>query len=352
MQTQLQLLLTCLEQAAVVAEKGELTCCNGAARQLGLQAGMKLAQVLPPEMRSLDDALEVSLPDFNAWATVVRLEQMQVLLLHPNRQAQDRGLPERIAATLRRPLTDFADAADALLPRLEGWEDELVQRQAARMLRSYYRLLRTVCNLSQLDVICDGALPAPRVRTELTGLLARFHARAESLTAECGCCLITKWPSRQFYGDAAPEVLERALLNLLSNAIRYSPAGSEIHVELQQAGNHARITVRNPGAPMADVSLADVSTGYLRPLEPGMPQQGLGLGISVARSAARLHEGVLLLQSPPEGGLIACLSFPLRAGPDALGTGRMHVDPYGGFDPYLVELSDVLPDDVFDSRNL
>jgi signal transduction histidine kinase len=109
-----------------------------------------------------------------------------------------------------------------------------------------------------------------------------------------------------------PERLRQVLMNLLDNAVKYSPAGDEVHVSAYAENSRVRVDVRDrgPGIAREDQRLifekfGRVTTGNTRP--------GTGLGLFIARSIAEAHGGTLEVASAPEHGAVFTLELPLQA---------------------------------------
>jgi signal transduction histidine kinase len=109
-----------------------------------------------------------------------------------------------------------------------------------------------------------------------------------------------------------PERLRQVLMNLLDNAIKYSPAGDEVQVRAYAENGRLRVDVRDrgPGIALEDQRLifekfGRVTTGNTRP--------GTGLGLFIARSIAEAHGGTLEVASAPERGAVFSLELPLQA---------------------------------------
>jgi signal transduction histidine kinase len=106
-------------------------------------------------------------------------------------------------------------------------------------------------------------------------------------------------------GDEAPGVegdpvrLRQVIHNLLSNAIRYSPSGSHVDLEIERAEQHVVIRVRDSGIGIAPAFLPHVFERYRR--EGRSPAQGLGLGLAIARAIVELHGGTIIAESAGEG---------------------------------------------------
>jgi signal transduction histidine kinase len=115
-----------------------------------------------------------------------------------------------------------------------------------------------------------------------------------------------------------PDKVERALLNLLSNAFKFTPAGGAVRCALK----------RDPGASRAVIEVADSGPGIpvewreavferFRQIDGEWTRrfEGAGLGLSIARDFVELHGGSISVSSAPEGGALFTLTLPLSAPP-------------------------------------
>lgn len=245
----------------------------------------------------------------------------------------------RIAGQLRARLEELRPALEALAPSEERDADPVLDGHAAALHRACCRLLRLSGNLAGLgreprlangDVAALARQVAERARmpAEMLGLKLEF---------QCGR------PSHIAAMDAA--LLERLLLNLLSNAFRFTPRGGTVAVEVRLEGERVLLTVSDTGpglrGPVFDRCLHGPA------LEA--PPHGLGLGLPLCREIARVHGGSLVLSSREGGGTAATAAIPNRklAGREPE---PFAVDLYGGYNSTLVELADALPGEAFAQR--
>jgi signal transduction histidine kinase len=110
--------------------------------------------------------------------------------------------------------------------------------------------------------------------------------------------------------------LKRALANLVDNAVKY---GHEATLSVVDSPAELRILVEDRGPGIAEADLESVVEPYVR-LDVSRRREtgGVGLGLAIARDAARLHDGDLHLENRSEGGLRAILTLrkrPAKAGP-------------------------------------
>jgi signal transduction histidine kinase len=108
-------------------------------------------------------------------------------------------------------------------------------------------------------------------------------------------------------GDYA--LLCRALVNLLGNALRHAPPGSEVQVSLNVTGEQVELEVRDRGAGFPAHLLDRSVTRYRVGKQP--KAQGIGLGLALVDAVARKHGGTLQLSNRPRGGAQVRLMLPL-----------------------------------------
>lgn len=106
-----------------------------------------------------------------------------------------------------------------------------------------------------------------------------------------------------------PDMLERAVDNLLRNALRFGPQGQPVEVRAERHQGRLLLSVRDHGPGVPDEHLGQLGEPFFR--APGQTAAGYGLGLAIARRAAERHGGQLLLANHPEGGFIATLDLPL-----------------------------------------
>jgi two-component system OmpR family sensor kinase len=110
-----------------------------------------------------------------------------------------------------------------------------------------------------------------------------------------------------------PDLLRRAVENVLRNAVRFSKPGQTVTLALSSPVEMPRalqieISDQGPGVPPQD--LDRIFEPFER-LEQSTSSEGFGLGLSIARTAVRAHHGTILAANRPEGGLSVTLRLPL-----------------------------------------
>jgi signal transduction histidine kinase len=107
-----------------------------------------------------------------------------------------------------------------------------------------------------------------------------------------------------------PQRMREVLTNLLSNALRYTPRGREIKVELKESGSgperRATISIQDSGPGMEPEVLPHVFERFYKSSDSG----GMGLGLSIAKYLVEAHEGKIWAESEAGQGARITFSFP------------------------------------------
>jgi len=106
--------------------------------------------------------------------------------------------------------------------------------------------------------------------------------------------------------------IERVLSNVLGNAIKFTPAGGRINVEVQQLAAALRITVRDNGIGVAPGSLASLGNKHYR-APSAVGAEGNGLGLFIVAAVVEAHGGELDIQSRLNAGTTVVMTLPLRS---------------------------------------
>lgn len=310
------------------------------------------AKVLFPELQSgggmperFDD------PDFPFRAEANQTGRGILYLFRPRLEERSEGDLAGITQELRRCLSGLTMALDELAPLVQQNRTEETGRTLHAVANNLYRMRRLADHsdlLRQMEsrtpgVYREGAL-------DLGWLCRELGDHVAYLTAQVGVRfrLELKEPSLPARGDGT--LLRRALLNLISNAIKAAEKGGEVGLRLEKRGNRALITVWDNGGGMETERLAAVFRPQRR-RRLASPEDGAGMGLRLVREAVVLHGGLILAEGRPEGGVHMTVSLPLHSG----GGGALRSEAgWGedGFDLVLTELSDALPSKLYSRKNL
>ncbi len=212
-----------------------------------------------------------------------------------------RQLLRDVSHELRSPLARLRVAL-ALAERAPAGEREAIWPRLARECDRLEALIGEILALARMDADPGASQPV-----DLAGLLAQLKDDAALHAPEQPVEI--RLPARLPVFSGWPDLLERALENLLNNALRFSPPGQPVEISVQPRAGWLDICVRDHGPGAAATDLPQLGTPFYRAASQSAP--GYGLGLAIARRAAARHGGSLKLANHPQGGFLACLSLPL-----------------------------------------
>lgn len=251
-----------------------------------------------------------------------------------------------VSAQLRASMAGIYTAMQRLAPTERRLEDPQIDREAARLELSYYQLLRLAGNLSAADRF-SRSTPLELTDCDIAALCRALCDRAAPLMTQRGVALrFAATPNRIVLAvDSA--AIERLLLNLLSNALQATPDGGSITVSLRTCEDGGvLLCVSDTGRGLSGKQGSELFAMQLDDTASATGA-GLGLGLPLCRFIAEAHDGsIMLINSPTGQGTQAVVSLP----PHKQDTLHLHdsaSDYLGGFDHVLVELSNALPESVF-----
>jgi signal transduction histidine kinase len=264
------------------------TALRQAARSLG-DAGQFRPPALP--LAAEFAALSSELADTSAKLAKSRARE------HALEQSR-RQLVAWVSHDLRTPLAGLRAMAEAL-------EDGMAAdppRYHKQMRAEAERLATMVDDLFELSRIQSGTLQLAPDKIVLDDLVSDVLASTEALARERGVRLAGR-AAGQLAVLADPRELSRALTNLLTNAIRYTPPGGWVHVEAGPEQDGALLTVADGcgGIPEADLSrVFDLAWRGTDARSPA-PDSGAGLGLAIVRGVIEAHRGSVRVVNAGDG---------------------------------------------------
>jgi two-component system sensor histidine kinase KdpD len=269
---------------------------------------------LRPEQRDFVDALcpQVAL----ALERVKLADDARRAAVRAEAEALRSSLLSAVSHDVRTPLAAITGAVTAL--RDDATLDGATRRDLVETAcEEAARLARLVSNVLDVTRLEAGAVHPRREWVPLVEIVGAALTRLERPLA--GRPVTAALPDDLPLAFVDPVLLEQVLLNLVENAVKYTPAGSEIEIRAARAEGALVVEVadRGPGLPPGDEER--VFARFQRGAHPGVA--GDGLGLPIARAIARVHGGDLEARRRPGGGAVFRLSLPLESAPDAPGAG-------------------------------
>ena len=215
---------------------------------------------------------------------------------------------------LRNPLSPILIALE--LMRLKGLGG--LAREHAAIERQAHHLVRLVDDLLDVARIAQGKIALRLERVELSKLLAQALETVSGLLEERQQSLELDVPAQGLAIDADPMRFVQVLVNLLTNAAKYSNLGGHILVRAASAKGRVVIKVRDTGIGIGADMLPHLFDKFVQaPQSLDRSRGGLGLGLAIARSLVQLHGGEIEAHSAGAGtGSEFTIRLPLASEPE------------------------------------
>ncbi len=236
-----------------------------------------------------------------------------------------RNLMADIAHELRTPLTGIQGAVEAMQDGVFPADAENLEALHAQVLL----LNRLVDDLRTLANAEAGQLALEKAPVDLAELCRRQVSGLQFQAAERSISLTVAAPPEPLLVDADSQRLNQVLLNLLDNALRHTPNGGAVAVNVHGSAAEVFVTVTDsgPGIPAAELPYV-FDRFYRGDRSRSRVTGGTGLGLAIARQLVEAHGGRIWVDSPPPGadprrrvwpdaaaaGKRGCFTFPSNLG--------------------------------------
>ncbi len=239
-----------------------------------------------PSAGELDELAQLAV-SFNQMAA--RLEQVE---------AMRRQLIGDVAHELRTPLTAIKGVLEALIDGVLPPEAPTFQH----IYRETERLERLVSDLQELSRVEAGAYRLNRRPLTVADLINTVVARLGRQFEEKGVALETALPSALPPVLADEDRIGQVLLNLVGNALQYTPAGGSVHISAYKEGKEVHIVIRDTGIGIPAEHLPHIFTRFYRvDKSRSRVGGGSGIGLTIAKHLVEAHGGRIWAESAGSG---------------------------------------------------
>ena len=254
-------------------------------------------------------------------------------------------LNDALIFSMRSSLMNFSLSADMLRTRAEEDEDRELLEPLRSITHSYYRMMRVLTNASAVLAITQGTMIFSPEELDVSRLVSGLAETVTMLCPQPELKLLCE-PVHPIVADR--QLVELIVLNLISNCLVHARGCNRVSLSLVETRDSLILSVDDDGCGIAPEQLGSVFDRYCHGFDIGSMLSGAGLGLTVARSAAHLHGGTLLLESRQDKGTTVRVSLSRHLSCSALkspGAGQET-----GVKAVLCGLADCLPDSCYTER--
>ena len=218
----------------------------------------------------------------------------------------------RMSHELRTPLNSIVGFSELLIERGSDVDERKRKNFLENIWRSGMNLLRLINDLLDIAKVESGKMKFHFAPTDLRGIVQNSVASTSPLFSRKRQRVMVEMPTESLTAEVDPVRIEQVLLNLLSNANKYSRHDDAIRVSLDREGEFASIEVEDHGV---GINLQDQERIFeeFEQIRSEAPLEGTGLGLALARRFVEAHGGTLSVESSPGAGSVFTMRLPLKA---------------------------------------
>lgn len=351
------ILLNQLSAPAFFVSDGRVTHVNTGAKSCLIAPGTSVSGLLATgqteysEFRQGCLYLSLDLHGSNVSASVTRVGEADLFVLEQKDDIAELQAMALAAQQLRAPLSNVMTVVDHMFPLACLDDDPSVQTHIARINRGLFQMLRIISNMSDVYRYSHASGCHLEVR-DVRGLIEEILEKNGELMGKADTVLHYTLPPEAVFSLVDSEKVERAVNNILSNALKFCRKGSVIDARLTRRGNMLYLTVQNENAAISEDTQVNVYNRFRR--EPGLEDNrfGIGLGMVLIRSAAAAHGGTVLMEQNAGGTRITMTMAIRQASGSQVCSPIFRMDYAGERDHSLIELSESLPLALYSRENI
>lgn len=216
-----------------------------------------------------------------------------------------------VSHELRTPLTSISGYLELLMDGVAGDLTDDQREMTSIIQRNTGRLLRLVEDILTVGKIDSGQFQPSVEPMELGAAVEAVVQSVEPTAIRKGITLVRQIGPDPILVQADQDQLDRALLNVLSNAVKFTRAAGSVVVRVRRVGAEARITVADTGIGIAQDELPKLFSRFFRSsLAIEHEIQGTGLGLAIVKHIVERHGGDISVASRPGEGTMVTIVLP------------------------------------------
>jgi K+-sensing histidine kinase KdpD len=219
------------------------------------------------------------------------------------------ALLNTVSHDLRTPLSSIIASAGSLLQQDVQWTENERRDFARAIEEEGGRLNRLVGNLLDLSRIQAGSLVPQRGWYDLGALVDDVLGRLRSVTSRHQVVVSVEEELPPVFLDYI--LIDEVFANLIENAVKYTPPGSEITVRATRTNGAIRVEVEDRGPGFPPEALPRLFEPFYRVQREGQVVKGAGLGLAVAKGLVEAHDGQIWAENREGGGASFVFTLPL-----------------------------------------
>jgi heavy metal sensor kinase len=229
------------------------------------------------------------------------IEKIQMLIL------ELKEVTDNIAHDLRSPITRIRGTAETAITGKQSIEE--YQKMAGMVVEECDRLIGMIATMLEIAETDSGLVEYANTPVNLVNVVHEAYEIFQPVAEDKGVSLETAVQTKPLYTTGDVVRLQRAVSNLLDNAIKYTPQGGRVRIAVDERENRVLVSVSDSGQGMDNRILPYIFKRFYRG-DSSRSESGNGLGLSLVYSIVRAHDGKITVKSKPGQGSTFTVLLP------------------------------------------
>lgn len=216
-----------------------------------------------------------------------------------------------VSHELRTPLTIINSTVSNIIDGIVGDVPAYQVKWLNMIKQNAHRLGSLIEDILDMARLESGKVDMHRERIDIAGLVKKITANLTTLAEKSSVKLTAAVPEHIPHIDAHPGRIEQVITNLITNAIKFTPAEGTIAASIARKGNFVLISVQDTGIGIAPENLVSIFDRFRQVEKKQDPRaKGIGLGLAIAKEIIAQHNGRIWAESKPGHGSTFTFTLP------------------------------------------
>ncbi len=210
-----------------------------------------------------------------------------------------------LAHDLKNPLRNIQALLGMMEDAVQDGQSDEALNFIHIMSKSNHRSLQLISSMLELLELSGSHLSVDLTKTDLKSLLDNVLQSFEGQFKANKVELVREIDNQQVQALIDPQKFQHVIFNLISNAVKFTPEGGKVTVQLHCDDHHPLLRVKDTGVGISEDKLEEVFKEFSKARRNGIRgEKSTGLGLSIAKKIAIMHEGKISVESKPNQGAI------------------------------------------------
>ncbi len=215
-----------------------------------------------------------------------------------------------ISHDLKTPIASIQGYLETLMMKWEEMEQDRRETYLSSALKANDRICMMVDGIFDLAKLEGPEAPLQLESFSVTELIQDICQKLQFEAEKANVSLAVDWKDPNVYLTGDIRLIERALANLIENAIKFSTAEGVVEIKVFKASETVSIAISNQGDVLKDEEIAKIFLPFYRGKNAVRTIKGSGVGLPIAKRVAELHDGSIHVSSSTAAGTVFTIVFP------------------------------------------